>query len=104
MQNASRERLTLQVRTETRGPTGVTVTWADVTTVWGNVTPLSSRARANLGALQGEATHTLTLREITVRPLFGKHRVLGLGRAWTFLEPPAMRGRDVTSVVREDAP
>ena len=104
MQNSARERLTIQVRTETRGAAGITVTWLETGVVWGLIAPLSSAARANLGALQGSATHMAMLREVVFTPEFGKHRVAANGKFYGFLEPPIKRGRNVTGTVSEVAP
>ena len=100
MLSNARDRITIQVRSQSKSVAGIAVTWADLETVWGSITPLSANARANLGALQGQATHQIVLREPSTVPGFGTHRVVKDGVLYDFLEPPLDRRTDVTAVAR----
>lgn len=63
-----RERVTIQSRTDdtTNGLGGGPVTWADVTTRWAKVEPLTGTERIQAAALQSVVSHRVTMRAIAL--------------------------------------
>lgn len=60
---ALQERLTIQQPVDIAdGMGGVTRSWQDVATVWGNLTPLTGRESVNADRLEAAVTHRVVLR------------------------------------------
>ena len=59
-----RHRLTFQTATETRDAQGgVTKTWVDTVTVWGDVAPIRAREYLNADQIRADITHQVIIRQ-----------------------------------------
>ncbi|HGO5393639.1 TPA: phage head closure protein [Klebsiella michiganensis] len=91
-----RYRITLQARMQVQDPVSgaVETTWADISTLWAEVAPLSAREFIAAQATQNEITTRITIRFRTgVTP---KHRILYRGKIYNIegVLPDANSGRE----------
>lgn len=96
------DRVGLEVKTTTPGPTGSGGSWASLGTKWARVIPLSAEARVLYGSLQGVVTHKLVFPGSVVIAL-GQHRINWHGRT-LYPAAPAQQFGASTVVVLKEAP
>lgn len=94
-----RHRLTIQVGTETASAIGkgTSITWADVSTVYGSIRPLTAREIDNGKAQQADITHEIRIRHYA--GLTSKHRFKFGTRVFNIEAPP----RNLYEIGREMA-
>lgn len=96
----ARDRITIQTKTSTLGPTGTVTAWTDEGKTWGRITPFDSRRRLLAGGIQTEVSHVIGLRGRHV-VLFGTHRITHGGRTFEPTEGATHHDGVTTIMARE---